>query len=397
MLDSAAQVDSVQGVLFEGVFGKDVAVRFDAANQSSDGGALLIGGLDHTLGIGRRIVDAIDDPRQVAKTVHSLLEMVRFRPDRVRRVTIDLDPTDDPTYGQQEFACFNGHYDNQVYLPLLAFVTFHDAHGAEEPEQYLAGALLRPGDAGAAGGARSVLRRIIRKLRVLFPGVIIRVRLDGGFAGPQMLEFLEAQGVSYLVNLASNAVLERLAEPLMAQARALSERSGQSARVYGECEYAAGTWDRKRRVIIKAEVLLHSERGLKENPRFVVTNYSAAADPERLYSHTYCVRGDAENRIKELHGMALGRTSCTSFLANQFRVQLAAAAYMLMQELRRRAAGTELARAQVWRLRDALLKIGATVREVTRRVYVSLPDSAVYARIWCSIASGLGSLPQLQT
>ena len=109
------------------------------------------------------------------------------------------------------------------------------------------------------------------------------------------------------------------------------------------------------------------------------------------------MRGDAENRIKELHGMALGRTSCTSFLANQFRVLLAAAAYMLMQELRRRAAGTELARAQVWRLRDTLLKIGATVRTVTRRVYVSLPDSAVFARIWCSIASGLGTLPLLQT
>jgi hypothetical protein len=70
---------------------------------------------------------------------------------------------------------------------------------------------------------------------------------------------------------------------------------------------------------------------------------------------------------------------------------------MLMQEVRRRAAGTELAHAQVWRLREVLLKIGGTVREVTRRIYVSLPDSAVLARIWCSIAKSLGGLPMLQT
>jgi hypothetical protein len=227
--------------------------------------------------------------------------------------------------------------------------------------------------------------------------VVVRVRLDGGFAAPELLDFLEAQRVTYLVNVAPNAVLRALAEPWMAQAREQSQRSGQSARVFGECEYAAGTWGRKRRVIIKAEVLVHEERGTKENPRFVVTNFSATADPERLYSYTYCVRGDAENRIKELHGMALGRTSCTSFLANQFRVLLAAAAYMLMQELRRRAAGTELARAQVWRLREALLKIGATIRSVTRRVYVSLPDATVFAKVWCSIAAGLGELPLLQT
>ena len=473
MLDCAQQSDFVQGVLLEGIFGKDVSVRFDAQNQSSDGGALLISGLDHTLGLARRMVEAIDDARQKGKIEHELLEMIRMRlyqlccgyedvndaatlrkdpllkflcafdqkqkedadlasastlcrlenslgrrdllrmghalmdwqlehqrrirPARVRRVTIDLDPTDDPAYGQQQLTFFNGHYDNYVYLPLLAFVTFHDERGAEEAEQYLVGALLRPGNAGATDGSRGVLRSLIAKLRELFPGVVIRVRLDGGFAAPEMFDFLEAQRVSYLVNVALNSVLRELAEPLMVKARELSQRSGQSARVFGECEYAAGTWGKKRRVIIKAEVLVHEGRGTKENPRFVVTNFSATADPERIYSYTYCVRGDAENRIKELHGMALGRTSCTSFLANQFRVLLAAAAYMLMQELRRRAAGTELARAQVWRLRDTLLKIGATVRTVTRRVYVSLPDSAVFARIWCSIASGLGTLPLLQT
>jgi hypothetical protein len=474
MVDSARQTEFVQGILIEGVFDKDVAVRFDAASQTSDGGALLLGGLDYTLGLSQRMAAAINDRRQPGKIEHALQEMLRFRlyelccgyedlndadtlrhdpllkflcafrdeagkedvglasaatlcrwensvgwrdllrlghalmdwqlehqrrlrPGRVRRITIDLDPTDDPAYGQQQFTFFNGHYNNYVYLPLLAFVTFHDERGEEEREQYLVGALLRPGNAAPLDGARGLLRRLIRRLRELFPGVVIRVRLDGGFAAPEMFEFLERQSVGYLVNLAPNTVLRALGEPLLAQARELAARSGQSARVYGECQYQAGTWEAPRRVIIKAEVLLHEVRGTKENPRFVATNYSSTAEPERLYRHTYCLRGDVENRIKELHGVALGRMSCTSFLANQLRVQLAAAAYMLMQELRRRAAGTELAHAQVWRLRETLLKIGATVREVTRRLYLSLPDSAVFARIWCSIASSLGNLPMMQT
>ena len=143
---------------------------------------------------------------------------------------------------------------------------------------------------------------------------------------------------------------------------------------------------------MKAEVLLHAERGVKDNTRFVVTNYSERAEPEFLYRHTYCKRGDVENRIKEIHEVALGRTSCTSFWANQFRVLLAAAAYMLMQEMRRRVQGTELEGAQVGRLRSALLKLGATVRRVVRRVYVSLPDSAAFAHVWCGIAETLGGL-----
>ena len=470
---SASQSDFVQSVLFQGVFDKDVDVKFDAPHQSSDGGALLLGGLDHTLGLSQVLVNSIWDVRQKAKVEHDLIEMVRFRiyqiccgyvdlndaatlrndplfiflsdfnrdfhdrplaspatlcrlensvsprellrmghklmdwqlehqrrirsNQRVRTITIDLDPTDNPAYGQQQFIQFNSHYDNYVYLPLLAFVTFHDEHGMEEAEQFLVGSVLRSGSAGASDCARGVLRRLIAKLRDLFPGVAIRVRLDGGFAAPYMFKFLEEQRVKYLVNMGPNSVLRTLAEPLMIQARELVQQSGQSSRVYGEILYQAGTWDAPRRVIVKAEVLLHELHGTKDNSRFVITNYSEAADPERLYAHTYCVRGDVENRIKELHEMGLSRTSCGSFWANQFRVHLVTAAYMLIQELRRRAVGTKLERAQVGTLRGALLKIGATVRELTRKLYVSLPDTAVFAGIWCAIAKGLGGVPLMQT
>ncbi len=47
--------------------------------------------------------------------------------------------------------------------------------------------------------------------------------------------------------------------------------------------------------------------------------------PQWIYEKVYCQRGDVENRIKELHdGMQIGRTSCSNFWANTFRVVLTA-------------------------------------------------------------------------
>ena len=228
MAQSAKQDAKIQSALFSDVFSKEVQVNFDAPNQSSDGGALLIGGLDHTLGLCARIVAAIRDNRQAGKIDHSLREMIeqriymlasghddlndaqklrsdpifkfmcaaaegelassstlcrlensvtardlwrigeallewqlnhqrRSRNQKPRIVTLDVDPTDDPTHGQQEFTYFNGHYDTYCYLPLLASLTFHDRWGNEEQEQYLCAAILRPGNAAASDGARGLL------------------------------------------------------------------------------------------------------------------------------------------------------------------------------------------------------------------------------------------------
>ena len=120
----------------------------------------------------------------------------------------------------------------------------------------------------------------------------------------------------------------------MKHARRNSKISEQTEHVYGECRYRTRkTWPWKRRVIYKAEVVRAKGKEPKDNPRFVVTNMKQS--PQWLYEEVYCQRGDLENRIKELHyGMEIGRTSCTNFWANQFRVLMTAAAYVLMQELR---------------------------------------------------------------
>src|SRR5881409_2960146 len=259
---------------------------------------------------------------------------------RATRITIDLDPTDDPTHGQQEFTFFNGHYDTWCYLPVVATVTF-----TAEAEQYAVAAVLRPGNAPASRGACGLLRRVIRQLRAAFHSPTIRVRLDGGFATPTVFAFLEAEQVEYVVGMPSNTRLEKRARRLMGKARMRSKATGRTEHLYGETRYAAKTWKRKRRVIIKAEVVRHPGRDPKNNPRFLVTNLPHA--PQTVYEESYCRRGDVENRLKELHhGLEMDRTSCSRFLANQFRVLLSLAAYMLFQELQRRARGTACADAQ---------------------------------------------------
>lgn len=316
----------------------------------------------------------------------TVLERHRRRRRKVRRITVDLDVTDDPTHGAQQMAFFNGFYDTWCYLPMLAFLTFD-----REAEQHLCAAALRPGNAPTHAGALTLLKRIVDRLQERFPKARILVRLDGGFAEPELFEFLDAVGVDYVVAMAKNKVLERGAELDLIVAKVLSDASGKTEHVYTDFAYAAGTWDRERRVVCKAEVVRLEGREPRLNARFVVTNLAGKA--KRIYERTYCQRGDAENRIKDLFDVAFDRTSCSRFAANQFRVLLAAAAYVLLQELRLAARGTAWARAQVNTLRLELLKIGVQVVASVRRVVLRLPAAFPFRDGWRALALNSGASP----
>ena len=306
---------------------------------------------------------------------------------KARRITIDMDPTDDPTHGQQELAFYNGHYQSWCYLPMVANVTF-----GEEREQYLVAAVLRPGNAHASRGAIGLLRRLFQKLRAAFTKVRLRVRLDGGFATPEIFDFLEDEGVEYLVAMAKNKRLGPQGARLMARARRESKRTGRSAAFFGETRYAARAWKRgKRRVIYKAEVVCLAGRTPRDNLRFVVTNLPHR--PEHVHD-IYRQRGDDENRIKELHhGLEFDRTSCHRFLANQLRILMTTAAYVWMQELRYRARGTRFASAQVTKIREQLLKVAAWIEVSVRRIVVHLPRAFAAEADWMRIAARLHATP----
>jgi hypothetical protein len=287
---------------------------------------------------------------------------------------LDVDATDDPVHGQQQHRFFHGYYDAYCFLPLYVFC------GSR-----LLVAYLRPSNIDPARHTAAILKLLVTRLRQAWPGVRIILRGDSGFCRWRLMRWCDRHDVRYILGLARNAVLEREAAPLLEQVERRHRGDGQSHRLFGTCHYAAATWDRPRRVILKAEHL----RGDKPNPRFVVTNLPG--DARELYEDVYCQRGDMENRIKEqqLHLFA-DRTSCHQFLANQFRVLLAAAAYVLVEHLRRTAlAETELERAEVGTIRLKLFKVGALVVRSVRRIIVRMAGGYAWRELFARVAGRL--------
>ena len=200
---------------------------------------------------------------------------------------------------------------------------------------------------------------------------------------------MERAGVEYVVGLPGNARLEQRVRRLLGRAWALFRSTGQATPVFGETRYAARSWGRKRRVIMKAEVVQYPGRAPRRNPRFVVTNLPLA--PEAVYA-VYRQRGDVENRYKELKdSLGLGRTSCPRFLANQVRVLLTATAYILFQTLQQHAQGTTCAGAQVATLRERLIKLGVWITRSARRIVLHLPRACPWLEPWRQLARAVGA------
>ena len=303
----------------------------------------------------------------------------------VRLITIDLDATDDPTHGQQEFALFNGYYATWCYLPLIATVTFNT-----EPMQHVVATLLRPGTGAATRGVRGLLRRLFAKLQALFPRARLRGRADAGFAEAKLLRFLDGAGADYVLGLQGNRRLDQRVRRLLGRARMRARSTGETATLYGETRYAARRWERKRRIIMKAEVLCYPGRSRKANPRFLVTNLPHR--PATVYARIYCGRGDMENRLKELQaGMAMDRTSCSRFAANQLRLLLSVAAYVLVQVLQLAARATALGAAQIWILRERVLKVPVWVERSVRRIVLHLPRTFPWRDAWQQLAHALSA------
>jgi len=297
------------------------------------------------------------------------------------QIVLDFDATDDPVHGRQEGRFFHGFYDQYCFLPLYVFCG----------EQLLV-AYLRPSKIDAPKHSRAILKLLVGRFREVWPEVKIVVRADSGFCRWRLLRWCDRHNVGYIIGLARNPVLGRLAEPWMQRADESFGQTQQKQRLFGEFGYGAQTWDRQRRVILKAEVTAQGP-----NPRFVVTNLPGR--PQAVYDDLYCQRGDMENRIKEQQlDLFAGRTSCHDFLANQFRLLLSSAAYVLIESLRRLGLiGTELAKAQAGTIRLKLLKIGARISCSVRRIVLHLASGYPLQALFTRILDRLRGLPLVPT
>ena len=296
-------------------------------------------------------------------------------------ILLDIDGWDALTHGNQQLSLFHGYYGHYIYFPVLI---------NEASSGYPLVLQLRAGNSHPGKGVAGILRWLFWRLRKAMPGVRIILRGDAGFSLPEIMNVCERSGVKYAFGLSSNAVLKRKISYLLDRARLQYLRTGLKARLFDDVYYAAGTWNEPRRVVMKAEWL---EKGA--NPRFVVTNI--LTDSPELYDDFYVQRGaSSEHRIKELKlGIKADRLSCQRFIVNQFRLFLAQAAYILMLGIRQAARGTRLAKAQVSRLRETVIKTAAKVRVSLRRVLVELAAHCPFAREINLIAQRLSTGCQL--
>jgi len=285
----------------------------------------------------------------------------KLKKSRRKKIILDLDSTDDPTHGQQEFSFYHGYFRSRVYHPLLIF----DAETGD-----LVVALLRAGNRGAASHIVSVLKRLVRKIRQeVGRSVEIEIRADSGFATPSLYEYCEENHLQYVIGFSRNSRLETAVEELVEQARKLFQSEATKQRLFAGFFYQADSWDHERRMIAKVEV---HEPGL--NRRFVVTNREDLSDRD-LYEH-YIQRGQCENYIKAFkNDLAMDRLSCHRFKANQFRLLLHALAYQLFLALRAYLKGTPWQNLQIETLRRRLLKIGARIKETSRRIWIHCSSS----------------------
>jgi hypothetical protein len=216
----------------------------------------------------------------------------------------------------------------------------------------------------------------IRLLRKHLPQVQIILRGDSAFGVCAVLDFCEDMKIDYILGMKGNNVVHDLSTPVQMDACLKYKWEGNGCREYGSVLYKAGRWRHARRVVVKAEIT----RG-ELNPRFVVTSLDNLSD-EKAYGF-YCARGEQENRIKEMKlDLSSGRTSCHSFLANQFRLLMHTAACMLMGVLQESLAGTRFAKAQIGTLRTRLLKVGARIVESARKIWIHLPGSFPAQDAW---------------
>jgi hypothetical protein len=300
----------------------------------------------------------------------------RNRKRKLKRIILDLDGTDDPTYGDQQLTFFHGYYDQYMYHPLVIY----DADTGE-----LITALLRPGNKHASYGAVSILKRIIPELKEAFPKAEIIIRGDAGFAVPDMYEYCEEEGLKYVIGLIRNDVLERMIEDLMKEAHHQYIATGQKQRMFAEGLYQAGSWPKQRRVIMKAEWLPQGP-----NSRFVLSNLSY--EPKELYEFYTERGGTCEVRIDEFkNGLKADRLSCHRFVANQFRLFLHMAAYWIVLRLREALKKTEFASMQIQQLRLRLLKIGGQVIQTARRVWFRLASGYPWKNIFTLVHNRLAT------
>ena len=442
--------DNHSKVPLASIFGKRLDLAFDGGILTSDSGVLLLREVEAKTGILSRIIEAITDRRHPSYVAHSVADLVKQRVFQIacgyedandcdalcsdpgfkaacgrlplqgedlssqptmsrfenqmsrsdlyriarafvdafiasykkppRAIILDIDDTQDTVYGTQQLALFNGYFNAYAYQPL---------HIYEGQSGKLITTILRPGVRPDGIQVVAIVKRLVAYLREAWPDVAIFLRGDAHFSSPQVQDFCETQGLYFIVGQTANTRLLDLAKPLMEKTKSLYAQTGKPVRLFTSFYYQAKTWACARRILCKAEI---TTRG--QNTRFVVTNLESSR-ASFIYQNIYCARGQMENFIKNhktfLHS---DRTSCHTFEANQFRLFLHSAAYVLLHTLAHIGLqGTTWINAQFDTLQNRFLKVAGRVCELKTKITFHLPMSFplphLFDKILCNLAKAV--------
>lgn len=406
---------------------KKVEASFSVEQVSSDGGLLLLNEVEKQIGLIEKLAGCIHDPRHQSYVEHSIDAMLKqrimqiaagyedgndcnvLRHDGILKICsgneqtlaaqptmcrfenqpgakelykmgkafvdnfigsynnapkviiLDCDDTSALVYGQQELALFNTYYGDHCYMPL---------HIYEGLSGKLIATILKPGRRNKSLNVFSLMKKLINYLHQQWPDTLIILRGDSHFCSKDFMDWSEGkQKVGFITGLAGNAVLNRQAEVTIKSAERQFEQYGTPVKMYHSFDYKAQAWNYAQRVVVKVEV-----SSMGTNVRYIVSNIRNVRT-KALYEQGYCARGAAELRIKE-HKTYLrsDRMSCSSFLANQFRLFLHSAAYVLIHTLQNEVLkGTELCKVTMKTIQLKIIKVAARVKFLKTKVQIELP------------------------
>ena len=410
---------------------KKVQASYTGKDISTDGGALLLQEMDKRLGLTDMFSRCINDERDQRYIDHQLIEMFRQRiyqiacgyedgndcnelrsdpvfklcagklpetdPDLASQPTmcrlensvsnselyriakaiadifigsynkepgliiVDCDDTNNNTHGDQQLALFNNYYGEYCYMPL---------HIYEGLSGKLITTILKPGRRSKNVDVFGILKRVIAHLRQHWKNTIIVLRGDSHFCSHQYMDWsVDRPNTHFVTGLSGNKKLNELAKITVESAQRAFEVNGTDQKRYSAFQYQAQSWGHSQRAIVKVEV---TKKGT--NVRYIVTDmqqYRAS----HVYETGFCARGNMELRIKE-HKLYLksDRSSCNNFQANQFRLFLHSAAYVLIHTLQKEVLiGTDYANATMKTIQLKILKTAAWVREMKTKIKIELP------------------------
>jgi hypothetical protein len=406
---------------------KKVEVQFTAEQISSDGGLLLLSEIDKQIGLTDQIASVINDNRHQGYVKHSIKSMLtqrvlqiaagyedandcnQLRNDGVLKICaqqenslatqptmsrfenqvtikelykmaeviayqfvksyasqpkviiLDCDDTDALAYGQQQLTLFNTYYGDHCFMPLHIYEGFSGK---------LITTILKPGRRSKSTNVFSIIRRLIKYLRAYWPKTIIILRGDSHFCSQQFMDWSQSQeNVKFITGLSGNSVLTQEAKVTVDSAEREYKQYHKPVKRYHSFEYKAGSWTYSQKVVVKVEV-----SSMGTNVRYITSNLRCLRT-KILYENVYCARGAAELRIKDHKSYLLSdRMSCNSFYANQFRLFLHSAAYILIHTLQNEVLiGTELCKSTMKTIQLKFIKVAARVKILKTKVLIELP------------------------